>query len=48
MTDEDIDNSEQTDLDLDVDGLVNSSADPGIENPELLTDEPLEPLSVEA
>ncbi|MBJ82502.1 MAG: nucleotide exchange factor GrpE [Acidimicrobiaceae bacterium] len=50
MTDEDIDNSEQTELELelDVDGLVDSSADPGIENLELLTDEPLEPLSVEA
>ena len=40
MTDEDIDNSEQTELELelelDVDGLGDSSADPGIENPELL------------
>ncbi len=48
MTDEDIDNPEQTELDLDVDDLTDSEPDSDIEKPELLTDEPLEPLSVEA
>ena len=47
MTDEDIDNPEQTELDLDVDDLTDSEPDSDIEKPELLTDEPVEPLSVE-
>lgn len=48
MTDEDIDDPEQTELDLEVDQPVDSAADSNIENPQPLAEEPLEPLSVEA
>ena len=48
MTDEGIDDPEQTELDLDIDGSVDSSTDSDTENPEPSTDEPPEPLSVEA
>jgi len=48
VTDEDIDDPEQTELDLEVNESGDPSADSDIENSQLLTDEPLEPLSVEA